>query len=104
MAKKNEYVKNENIVLEPVVSEKSYALASSQNKYTFMTTSTIEKIEAAKELEKRYKVKVVNVNSVVKPGKMRIDWKTGNKFRRTDKKKIIFTLKKGDKIDEFFNL
>lgn len=104
MAKKEETKINENIKLEPVISEKSYALASAQNKYTFMTTPTVEKIEASKEIEKRYKVKVISANSVVKPGKMKVDWKNGNKFRKTDKKKIVFTLKKGDKIDEFFNL
>ena len=97
-------VKTKEIKFTPVISEKSYALANAFNKYTFLTPVTIGKIELAKEVEKKYKVKVLRVNSVIKPGKMKVDWKSGKKFRKTDSKKIIVTLKKGNKIDEFFDI
>lgn len=93
-----------NIVIQPVVSEKSYANANSLNKYTFLVDAKASKIEIQKVIEKQYKVKVTAVNTVVKPGKMKRDYKTYRKFRASDKKKAIVTLKKGDKINDFLNI
>lgn len=92
------------VLLQPVVSEKSYLLANSQNKYVFLVEKTAEKIEIAKEVEKKHKVKVLSVNTVNRPGKMRKDWKHNKGYRSQDMKKAIVTLKKGDKIDEFLNI
>jgi ribosomal protein L23 len=38
---------------------------------------------------------------VISPGKLKRDWKTNIKTRKSDKVKIIVTLKEGNKIDEF---
>jgi large subunit ribosomal protein L23 len=92
------------IVLQPVVSEKSYNLANSENKYTFLVPVTVNKIETKKAVEAKYKVKVENINSTIRPGKMFTDWRTRRQFRKTDMKKMTVTLKKGDKIDEFLNI
>ena len=96
-------MENKKIKLQPMISEKSYALASSENKYTFLVSKGVNKIEMKKAVETKYKVKVLEVNSIVKPGKMKRDLRTYKTRRATDKMKIIVTLKKGDKIDEFFN-
>ena len=88
----------------PVVSEKAYNLANEQNKYTFFVPTTTNKIEVAKEVESKYKVTVLKVNTVVKPGKLTTDWKRNKKIRKSDMKKAIVLLKAGDKIDEFFNI
>ena len=96
-------MRNKTIELQPMVSEKSYAMANANNKYTFLVERYNNKIEVAKAVESKYKVKVENVNSVVKPGKMKRDVRTYKSRRVSDKMKIIVTLKKGDKIDEFFN-
>lgn len=93
-----------NVVLQPVISEKSYALANAENKYTFLVDTKSSKIEVAKEIESRYKVKVVSVNTTVKPGKMKRDLVSYKKFRRNDMKKAVIKLKKGDKIEEFLNI
>ncbi|HKM20383.1 MAG TPA: 50S ribosomal protein L23 [Candidatus Dojkabacteria bacterium] len=93
---------NKKIELQPVISEKSYDLANSANKYTFLVSRGNNKIEVKKAIETKYKVKVVNVNSVVKPGKMKRDFRTYKARRASDMMKVIVTLKKGDKIDEFF--
>ncbi|MCA9376668.1 50S ribosomal protein L23 [Candidatus Nomurabacteria bacterium] len=90
--------------LLPVVSEKAYTLANEQNKYTFFVPTTSNKIEIGKAVEEKYKVKVLRVNTVVKPGKSVTDWKRNMKFRKSDMKKAIVLLKDGDKIDEFFNI
>lgn len=96
-------MESKNIELKPVISEKSYALANASNKYIFFVDTGINKIEIKNAVEKKYKVTVLDVNTVVKPGKRFRDWKTNKSFRKSDKRKAIVTLKKGDKIDEFLN-
>ena len=97
-------MENKKFELKPVVSEKSYSLANAQNKYTFLIDGSANKIEVATEVEKKYKVKVTKVNTVVRPGKLRRDYKTNKKYRDEDSIKVIVTLKKSDKIDEFLNI
>lgn len=92
---------NKKVQIQPMISEKSYAMANADNKYTFLVSRGYNKIEVAKAIEERYKVKVVNINSIVKPGKMKRDFKTYRVRRGSDMMKIIVTLKKGDKINEF---
>jgi large subunit ribosomal protein L23 len=95
---------NKDFELKPVLTEKSYALANAQNKYTFLVEGKANKIEIAKKIAEEYKVKVDRVNTVVRPGKLKRDLKTYKEYREEDKTKAIVTLKKGDKIDEFFNI
>jgi large subunit ribosomal protein L23 len=94
-------MKNKEIEIQPLISEKSYAMANALNKYTFLVSRGVNKIEVGKLIEEKYKVKVTSVNSIVRPGKMKRDWKTNKRNRNTDKLKFVVTLKKGDKIDEF---
>lgn len=87
-----------------MISEKSYNLANTLNKYVFLVDTPANKIEVRKAVEEKYKVKVEDVNIVNRPGKVSRDWKTNKSFRKEDKKKAVVTLKKGDKIDEFLNI
>ena len=97
-------MKNNNIEIKPVITEKSYALANAQNKYTFLVSRGIEKIEIGRKIEKKYNVHVESVNMTVRPGKLVKDWKTRQVRRNMDMMKAIVQLKKGDKIDEFLNI
>jgi len=97
-------MESKNITVKPIVSEKSYTLANASNKYTFEVGMDVNKIEIKKAVEDKYKVKVEGVNVVIKPGKLKRDWKTNRKNRKSDIRKAIVTLKKGDKIDEFLNI
>jgi large subunit ribosomal protein L23 len=90
--------------LQPVVSEKSYALANAQNKYTFLVVGKASKIDVRKEIEKKYKVKVEAVKVLTKPGKMKRDLVSYRYFRVEDGRKAVVQLKKGDKIEEFLNI
>ncbi len=92
---------NKEIEIQPVITEKTYDMANALNKYTFLVSRAVNKIEAGKVLEKKYKVKVESINSIVSPGKLKRDWKSNKKRRNSDMLKMVFTLKKGDKIDEF---
>lgn len=90
--------------IRPVVSEKSFALANALNKYMFIVPFGTNKIEVASAIESAYKVKVLDVNSVTKPGKMKRDFKTYRFSRKSDMKKVYVTLKAGDKINDFFEV
>lgn len=94
-------MKNNEIKLQPVISEKTYDMANALNKYTFLVPRGINKIEVEKAVEKEYKVKVEKVNSIVRPGKLKRDWTSNTKRRKSDMVKMVVTLKQGDKIDEF---
>mgnify|MGYP001205340754 CR=1 FL=1 len=93
-----------NILIQPVLSEKSYAKANSENKYTFIVSLDATKIDIKNEVEKQFKVKVTDVNIILKPGKMKKDWVKFKMHRRADMKKAVVQLKKGDKIDELLNV
>lgn len=86
------------ILLSPVVSEKSYGLLD-QNKYTFLVDPRANKTEIAMAVEKVFGVKVTGVNTINRVGKAR---RTRNGIgRRKDTKRAIVTLRDGDTIDIF---
>jgi len=89
----------EDVIIAPIITEKSYRLANEENKYTFKVHPDANKIEIKNAVEKLFKVKVVKVNTInVKPKKKRLGKFEG---RTAAWKKAIVTLKEGDKI-EFF--
>ncbi len=92
-----------NFLIKPYITEKTFDMASALNKYVFFTNDNINKIEVKKYIEKKYKVKVININSLTKPGKKKVDWKKNKKYRKQDLRKYVVQLKKGDKIAEFLN-
>ncbi|HOV34576.1 MAG TPA: 50S ribosomal protein L23 [Candidatus Dojkabacteria bacterium] len=94
-------MESKKITIKPVISEKTYTMANADNKYVFSVDRGINKIEVKKAVETKYKVKVTDVNSLVRPGKKKRDFKTYKIRREQDKVKMVVTLKKGDKIDEF---
>jgi len=86
------------IILKPIISEKSYDLIE-QNKYTFEVHPSAKKIEIRKAVEEIFNVGVTKVNTIHMIGKMRRQRYTMGRSKNW--KKAIVTLKEGDKI-EFF--
>jgi large subunit ribosomal protein L23 len=86
------------IILSPVVSEKSYA--GVQNKrYSFFVDMRAEKSEIKKAIESVFKVRVLKINTInVKPKPKRLGRSVGVSSK---KKRAIVTLGKNDKIDFF---
>ena len=85
------------IILAPVVSEKSYGLID-EGKYTFVVDPRSNKTEIKLAIEKIFNVKVASVNTLNRTGKTR-----RTKFgigKRKDTKRAIVTLKSGS-IDIF---
>ncbi len=89
----------QDLVIKPVVTEKSVNLAQQQNKYTFYVEKQATKIEIKKAIEDLFKVKVLAVNTAIVKGKNK---RVGRYWGRTpDRKKAIVTLRPGDKIEIF---
>ena len=85
------------IIIAPVVSEKSYALIDS-GKYTFVVDPRSNKTEIKLAIEKIFNVKVASINTLNRTGKTRrTRFGTG---KRKDTKRAIVTLKSGS-IDIF---
>ena len=86
------------ILTRPVISEKAFALQEA-DKYVFHVTPEANKAMIKDEVERLFKVTVVNVQTVCIPGKRKRFGKIMGK--RRDIKKAIVTIKKGQKIEEF---
>jgi large subunit ribosomal protein L23 len=88
------------VIVAPVVSEKSYNLIDS-GKYTFEVDPRSNKTEIKQAIEHIFKVEVASVNTLNRKGKTR-----RTKFgigKRKDTKRAIVTLKSGS-IDIFTNV
>jgi len=87
------------IVLAPVVSEKSYDLVEATHTYTFEVDPRATKTEVKQAVQAIFKVKVVAVNIMNRKGKRK---RTGMKIgRRSDVKRALVTLAADDSIDIF---
>ena len=87
------------VVLAPVVSEKSYGLLEEQ-KYTFLVHPDSNKTEIKIAVEKIFGVKVLSVNTINRQGK-RKRTRTGY-GKRKDTKRAIVTLSEDSKPIEIF--
>ena len=86
------------ILLKPVVSEKSYGLLD-EGKYTFVVAPDANKTQIKQAVEEVFRVKVTGVNTLNRQGKRRrtrFGW-----GKRVDTKRAIVTLAEGDRIDIF---
>ncbi|MEJ6012788.1 50S ribosomal protein L23 [Corynebacterium sp. H127] len=87
------------IILAPVVSEKSYGLME-QGQYTFLVAPSSNKTEIKIAIEQIFGVKVASVNTINREGK-RKRTRTGYGQRKSTKRAIV-TLREGsDPIDIF---
>jgi large subunit ribosomal protein L23 len=86
------------IILSPVVSEKSYA-AVQNKRYSFFVDIRARKSEIKRAIEDIFKVKVLKIITInVKSKPKRLGRSLGTSSR---KRKAIVTLSKKDKIDFF---
>ena len=88
------------IVLRPVVSEKSYGLLE-DNVYTFVVHPKASKIEIRDAVESIFNVSVTSVNTLNRKGKRKRNRKAATFGKRPDTKRAIVTLAPGGKIDLF---
>lgn len=87
------------IILMPLVSEKSTNLRADQNKYVFRVDKKANKLQIKKAVEGLFKVKVEEVTTMTMHGRpKRLGRYEG---RRPDWKKAVVKLKKGEAIELF---
>jgi large subunit ribosomal protein L23 len=84
------------IIVRPIITEKTEQLKSLNNQYTFEVKRGSNKIEIKKAVEQLFHIKVAKVQVMNYDGKpKRMGAFAG---RRTNWRKAIVTLKKGEKI------
>jgi large subunit ribosomal protein L23 len=85
------------VIVRPIISEKSTALAEVANKYVFEVASSSRKEEIRDAVQKLFGVRVHAVRTLTVPGK----WKRSAKSmtKQANWKKAIVTLADGQKID-----
>ncbi len=89
-----------NVILKPVVSEKSYGLIES-NVYTFVVHPDASKPEIHDAVEAIFDVTVVKVNTLNRKGKAVRNRRTGKVGHKSSTKRALVTLAAGDSIELF---
>ena len=90
---------NTNVIIKPLVTEKSTHLQQTRNAYAFQVHRDANKPEIKKAIEAIYNVKVVEVRTMNRKGKPR-----RTKFKMThgsDWKRAVVVLAEDSKIDLF---
>lgn len=87
------------IIIEPIVTEKSTEARENRNAYSFRVRPTATKHQIARAVEEIFGVTVISVHTIRMEGKL----KRMGRFagRRPSWKKAVVTLKKGDSVDFF---
>jgi large subunit ribosomal protein L23 len=88
------------VVLRPVVSEKSYGLLD-RNVYTFVVRSDATKVQIRDAVEEIFNVRVTKVNTLNRKGKRKRNRRMTTFGKRADTKRAIVTLQAGSRIDLF---
>jgi large subunit ribosomal protein L23 len=86
------------VILAPVVSEKSYALLD-EGRYTFIVHPSANKTEIKQAVQTIFSVKVAAVNTLNRKGKRKRFGMTYG--QRKSSKRAIVTLAEGESIDIF---
>lgn len=87
------------IIKGPIITEKTTPRGEGENRVAFWVDLKANKSEIRKAVEKVFNVKVIDVNTIRVPGKIRRLGRTMGKL--PTRKKAYVTLRKGDKIGIF---
>ena len=91
----------QDIILKPVITERSMDLMRNERKYTFEVAKDANKIEIKNAVEELFKVQVLAVNTMKYDGKVkRVRYKAG---KTASYKKAVVTLTADSKTIEFFD-
>jgi len=88
------------VIIRPVVSEKSYLLLE-QNTYTFEVHPSSSKPEIKDAVESIFGVDVLKVNTLNRKGKRKRNRRNNTWGQRPSRKRAIVTLAEGDSIELF---
>ena len=88
------------VILRPVVSEKSYALQE-EGVYVFVVHPDANRTQVRQAVETSFNVRVAKVNTLNRKGKRKRNRKRATFGKRPDTKRAIVTLQGDDRIDLF---
>ncbi len=93
------------IIRRPILTEKITSLQE-RRQYAFEVDDAANKIDISKAIEKKFRVTVLNVRTLLVKGKRKSQMTRRGRFAGKTRhwKKAIVTLKEGDKIDYLENV
>lgn len=96
-------MKNNQILIRPILTEKMLKLQESERKYAFKVREDANKINIKRAIQDRFDVTVKDVNIINIKGKSKqMNTRRGiTRGKRSDWKKAIVTLREGDVINFF---
>ena len=99
-------MKLSDVLIKPVLSEKVNSQTEKFRRYTFVVDKKANKLEIKKAVEDFYGVSVIDVNTLVVPGKNKTRYTKAGFIKgvRPSYKKALVTLAEGDTIDLYANI
>ena len=99
-------MKQSDILIKPIVTEKSNKLTDQRRTYAFRVNRKANKLEIKKAVEDFYGITVVDVNTVVVPGKSKSKFTKGGFIsgRKPAYKKAYISVAEGETIDLYANI
>lgn len=96
----------EEVLIKPVITEKSNDLSEKQNRFVFVVAKSANKLSIKKAIESMYNVSVDKVWTMIMPAKAKTRYtKSGvANGRKKAYKKAIVSLVDGDTIDFYANI
>ena len=94
------------VLIKPILTEKANAQQEKLKRYAFKVNRKANKLEIKKAVEDFYGVSVVDVNTLVAPGKNKTRFTKAGFIKgvRPSYKKALVTLAEGDTIDLYANI
>jgi large subunit ribosomal protein L23 len=94
------------VLIKPILTEKANAQQEKLKRYAFKVNRKANKLEIKKAVEDFYGVSVVDVNTLVAPGKNKTRFTKAGFIKgvRPAYKKALVTLAEGDTIDLYANI
>jgi large subunit ribosomal protein L23 len=94
------------VLIKPILTEKANGQQESLRRYAFRVAKQANKLEIKKAIEEFYGVSVVDVNTVVVPGKNKTRYtkKGFTKGQKQSYKKAMVTVAEGENIDLYSNI
>lgn len=89
----------EQILVKPLLTEKSSLMTDKTNRYAFKVMRKANKYQIRESVEKMFDVKVVDVHTIVVPGKVK---RAGRSTKKTSSwKKAYIKVAEGQKLELF---
>lgn len=94
------------VLIKPIITEKANNQQEKLKRYAFKVSKRANKLEIKKAVEDFYGVSVIDVNTLVVPGKNKTRYTKAGFIKgvRPSFKKALVTLAEGDTIDLYANI